>query len=144
MHMGKCMVYTVLMDTETQPDNAVRKKVLLVEDDTFLRDLVTEKLAHINVQLLQAGTGEAALEIIKKEKPALVLLDIVLPGISGFDVLTQIRADEAIAKTPVVILSNLGQEKDIARAKELGVLEFIIKVNVNPSEIVERVQALLA
>lgn len=132
------------MDTGTQPSKVVGKTVLLVEDDTFLRALVTEKLARIGVRLLQADTGEQALEIIKKEKPDLVLLDIVLPGISGFDVLTQMRADKNIASVSVIILSNLSEERDIARAKELGVTQFLVKVNVSPSELAERVRAMFA
>lgn len=124
-------------DTHT---NSESKKVLLVEDDTFLRDLISLKIAHAGIQLLQASTGEAALEIITKDKPDLVLLDIVLPGMSGFDVLEHIRADKDTENTSVMIVSNLGQEKDLIRAKKLGVSQFLVKINNTPSEIMRHIE----
>ena len=127
-----------------QSVSLVGKCVLVVEDDTFLRDLVSQKLQHEQVVLLQAGSGEEALEILKRaQKPEIILLDLVLPGISGFDTLAKIKADESLKDIPVIILSNLGQEKDLAEAKRLGSAGFMVKVNFSPSEIVTEIRRIL-
>jgi CheY-like chemotaxis protein len=95
------------------------KKILWVEDDAFLSDLVVAKLKHQGCTAFYAKDGEQALEMLKTTMPDVILLDLVLPGMSGFDVLSVVKSDPAYKNVPVIILSNLGQEKDIKAEHDL-------------------------
>ena len=118
-------------------------RILLVEDDSFLRDLISQKLKREGFNILEALDGEDALKKAKSEKPHLILLDLILPGIDGFETLRQIRVDEEIGKTPVIVLSNLGQKDDVEKAKRLGSTDYLIKAYNTPGEIVERIKQIL-
>lgn len=115
------------------------RKILIIEDDKFLRELCEKKLKQEGFEVVVAIDGKEGLEKIKTEKPDLVLLDIILPGISGFDILETIQLDAEINNIPVILLTNLGQEEDIKRAKDLGAKGYLIKANVFPSEIVKKI-----
>lgn len=117
-----------------------RKKVLVVEDDPLLTDLFAQKLTK-DFNFLHAPTGEVALDQIKNEAPDLVLLDILLPGIDGFEVLKRIKADPATASTRVIILSNLGSPEDMQKGTQLGAEKFIVKVSLSLSEVHALVKA---
>jgi DNA-binding response OmpR family regulator len=110
-----------------------QKFVLVVEDDKFLRDLCVKKLISDGYCVEIAIEGEEAYDKIKCKKPSLVLLDIIMPGMSGFDVLKKVRSDDdkEVASTPIVIFSNLGQESDLQRARELGANDFFVKANLD-------------
>lgn len=115
--------------------------ILVVEDDPLLSDLVSRKFSAEKINMEYAPTGEIALEFIKKDtKPNLILLDIRLPGIDGFEVLRQVKEDPTTKDIPVVIFSNFGEESDIARAKELGANKFIVKVSLSLDEVVNLVR----
>lgn len=118
--------------------------ILLVEDDSFLRDLISQKLRKEGLHILEAFDGEDALKKVKSERPHLILLDLILPGIDGFETLKQIRADEEVGKTPVIVLSNLGQKDDVEKAKRLGSTDYLIKAYNTPGEIVDRIKSVLA
>src|SRR3989338_1817451 len=118
--------------------------ILLVEDDNFLRDLISQKLRKENFNVLEALDGEDALKKSKSDKPHLILMDLILPGIDGFETLRQIRSDEEIGKTPVIVLSNLGQKDDVEKAKRLGATDYLIKAYNTPGEIVGRIKQILA
>jgi len=115
------------------------KKILIIEDDKFLRELISNKLAKRGYELIQAVDGEQGFEKTKKEKPDVILLDLILPGIDGFEVLSKIRKEKDIAETPVLILSNLGQKEDIEKALNLGAADYLIKAHFTPEEIVEKI-----
>ena len=117
--------------------------VLVVEDDRFLRDLIVKKLEKEGLTTIQAIDGEEGLRFIRENKPLLILLDLVLPGIDGFEVLRQVKADPETADIPVVILSNLGQKEDIDRGLNLGAKDYLIKAHLTPEEIVEKVKEIL-
>ena len=119
---------------------SVEKKVLVVEDDHFLAKIYKIKLAKENISAIISSDGEEALEIIKKEKPALILLDMVLPGINGFEILEKVRQEPALKKIPVIILSNLGQDADIARGKELGVIDYFVKSDISIHDVVKKIK----
>jgi DNA-binding response OmpR family regulator len=119
-------------------------KVLVVEDDNFLRDLLARKLGQENCQFTAAIDGENALKLMSENKPSIVLLDLILPGIDGFEVLSQIKQNESIKDVPVVILSNLGQESDIKRARELGADDFLVKANFSIDEVIAKIKELIA
>jgi DNA-binding response OmpR family regulator len=117
--------------------NPKGKKIMLVEDDKFLRDLCVKKLLIKGYMVDIAMDGDEAYEKIRCKKPDLVLLDIIMPGLSGFDVLKKIRAsqDPGIAGLPVIMLSNLGQDNDLKKAKELGANDFLIKADFDINDI---------
>ncbi len=119
------------------------KKILIVEDDKFLRELMTRKLLSLQYEVVSASDGEEGLEKIKTELPDVVLLDLILPGINGFEVLELAKKDSAIAKIPVIILSNLGQSEDIKKGLELGAQDFLVKAHFTPQEIVDKLKLIL-
>lgn len=115
----------------------------MVEDDKFLRELIVQKLEKEGFAVVQAVDGEEGVKKVKEEKPDLVLLDLILPGIDGFEVLTRVKEDPALVAIPVIILSNLGQKDDVERGLKLGVSGYLIKAHFTPSEIIEKVKSLL-
>ena len=119
------------------------EKILLIEDDKFLRELIIQKLGKEGYEVVEAAEGETGLAKMKEEKPNLVLLDLILPGIDGFEVLSRIKKVPSLVQIPVIILSNLGQEEDVRKGRELGANDYFIKANHTPSEVVEKVKALL-
>jgi DNA-binding response OmpR family regulator len=119
------------------------KKVLIVEDDKFLRELLGKKLAQVGYTAILAVNGEEGLEKVKKDKPDIVLLDLILPGINGFEFLEKRKSDPAISSVPVIILSNLGQREDIEKGLKLGAKDFLVKAHFTPQEIVNKLQMVL-
>ena len=120
------------------------EKILLIEDDKFLRELIIQKLGKEGYDVVEAAEGEAGVVKIAEEKPDLVLLDLILPGIDGFEVLRRIKENVEIASVPVIILSNLGQRDDVEKGMELGAVDYLIKAHFTPGEIVEKIKAILA
>ena len=115
------------------------KQILIIEDDKFLRELITKKLSKEGYQILEAEDGEEGFKKAASDKPDLVLLDLILPSMDGFEVLTKMKYDIALAKIPVIILSNLGQKEDVERGLKLGVVDYLIKAHFTPGEIIEKV-----
>jgi DNA-binding response OmpR family regulator len=121
----------------------MEKIILVVEDDKFLRELMTQKLIKEGFKISEAVDGEEGLKKIKEEKPGLVLLDLILPGIDGFDVLAKMKEDPEISQTPVIILSNLGQREDVERGLKLGATDYLIKAHFTPGEIIEKIKNII-
>ena len=119
------------------------KTILVVEDDKFLRELIVRKLIQEDFSTSEAIDGEDGMKKIKEEKPDLVLLDLILPGIDGFEVLSKMKEDMSLAKIPVIILSNLGQKDDVERGFKLGAVDYLIKAHFTPGEIIEKVKGAL-
>jgi DNA-binding response OmpR family regulator len=119
------------------------KTILIVEDDKFLRELITQKLAKEGYDTLMAIDGEEGIKKIKEGKPDLVLLDLILPGIDGFEVLSRMKEDENLAKIPVIILSNLGQREEVERGLKLGANDYMIKAHFTPREIIDKIKTIL-
>lgn len=115
------------------------KKILIIEDDDFLRNLILKKLERAGYNVLFAVDGNAGLSIIENEKPGLILLDIILPGIDGFEVLKRIKTNESLKDIPVIILSNLGEKKNIEQGLGLGADDYIIKAHHTLDEIIEKI-----
>ncbi len=116
------------------------KTILFIEDDKFLRELVIQKLIKEGYETSQAVDGEEGLKKIKEEKPDLVLLDLILPGIDGFEVLAKMKEDPVLAQIPVIILSNLGQREDVERGLKMGAVDYLIKAHFTPGEIIEKIK----
>lgn len=119
------------------------KKILIIEDDKFLRELITKKLVKEGYETAEAVDGEEGIKKVKEEKPDLILLDLILPGIDGFEVLSRIKDDPALAQIPVIILSNLGQREDIDKGLNLGAVDYLIKAHFTPGEIIEKIRTTL-
>lgn len=119
------------------------KKITVVEDDKFLRELITQKLSKEGYDITEAVDGEEGIETIKEEKPDLILLDLILPGIDGFEVLARIKSDPGISEIPVIILSNLGQKDDIERGLKMGAKDYLIKAHFTPEEIIKKINTVL-
>ncbi len=120
-------------------------KVLIVEDDKFLSELISAKLTKEGFDIVLATDGETGLEKAIAEHPEIVLLDIMLPGMSGFEVLQSLKGnpDEAIKSIPVLILSNFGQESKVQQGLDLGASDYLVKANFTTGEIVEKIKATL-
>ncbi|MES2623414.1 MAG: response regulator [Patescibacteria group bacterium] len=123
-------------------DILIGKRLLLVEDDTFLGSILSTRLRDKNVDVAYAATGEDALTELKKQKPDLVLLDVLLPGINGFEVLEVIRKDPETKDMHVIVLSNFSQVEDQKKATALGA-DFLVKALVNPDNILEKIVEVL-
>lgn len=121
-----------------------KKKILLVEDDRMLLEMYSAKFTHDGFDIRTAENGTDGLKLAKEWKPDLVLLDIILPKLDGFATLKEIRKDAAIKDTPVILLTNLGQDQDIKKGKILGADDYFVKANHTPTEVVEKVRGLLA
>jgi len=120
------------------------KTILIIEDDEFFRDLVDKKLISEGFDVAKAVDGEEGIKKIKEEKPDLILLDLLLPNIDGFEVLERIKKDPATASIPVIILSNLGQKEEVEKGLEFGAADFLIKAQFTSDEIIEKVKNVLA
>ncbi len=118
-------------------------KILLVEDDPFLIDIYMTKLKSEGFDLLSAKDGEEALEKIKKDKPALIILDIVLPNMDGWQVLKQIKNIKGAEKIKILVLSNLGQKEEVEKGLRLGADKYLIKSNFTPSQVVAELKELV-
>lgn len=116
------------------------KTILIVEDEEFLRQLMVRNLTKNGYVVFEAIDGETGVEKVKKLKPDLVLLDIILPGIDGFEVLSKIKNDLDLALIPVIILSNLGQKQEIKKGLEMGAKDFLIKASFTPKEIIDKIK----
>lgn len=119
------------------------KTVLVIEDDKFLRELIAQKLLKEGYNISEAIDGEEGIKKVKEEKPDLVLLDLILPGIDGFEVLSQMRADSSLTSIPVIILSNLGQKEDVEKGLKLGAADYLIKAHFTPGEIIDKIKIVL-
>jgi DNA-binding response OmpR family regulator len=119
------------------------KKILIVEDDKFLRELVARKLRAENYEPIEAKDGEEGIEKLINEKPDLVLLDLVLPNMGGFEVLEKAKKDPLVSSIPIIILSNLGQRDDVDKGMSLGAVDFLIKAHFTPQEIIEKINSVL-
>ena len=118
-------------------------QVLLVEDDPFLHKVLSQRLNDEGIAVTVATDGEAAVAEAAKISPDLILLDLILPKKSGFEVLSEIRAKGG-KKIPVIVLSNLGQQKDIDQIEKLGIEEYLVKADHSLSEIVVKIKKYLA
>lgn len=119
--------------------------VLLAEDDQFLSSLLKTRLTREGIAVTQAFDGEQAVSLVQSlsPAPALILLDLIMPKLSGFEVLQTIRLHPDLAHIPVFVLTNLGQDEDIAKVKELGAQEYFVKVRSSIDDIVTRIKAYL-
>ena len=120
------------------------KRILLAEDDRFLRRAAEARLRQHGFEVLIAHDGEEALQAARAERPDLVLLDVVMPRLQGFDVLKALKRDAVTARIPVIVLSNLGQDSDVEQAIALGAEAYLVKAHLSLQDLVQKIDATLA
>lgn len=126
------------MDTQQQFPT-----ILIVEDDTFLAGMYVAKLELEHFHVAVANEGEEGLRMAREKHPDLILLDVVLPKMDGFVVLENLKRDESTRAIPVILLTNLGQKRDIERGVALGANDYLIKAHFMPSEVVEKIKKVI-
>ncbi len=123
---------------------AAGRRILLAEDDRFLRKAAESALTRSGYTVVTAADGDEALARARDSAPELVLLDLIMPGRNGFDVLHALKSDPATKAIPVIVLSNLGQDGDVQRALALGAAAYCIKANLSLQGLVRQVEGVLA
>lgn len=120
-----------------------KKTILIIEDDKFLQSLVSKKLVEAGFEVLVSSDSKEAMKVLENQKPDLIVLDIILPIMNGFEILSMLKKDDATKNIPVIILSNLGQKEEVEKAMALGAVDFMIKVNFTPEEIVRKIKSII-
>ncbi|OGE78808.1 MAG: hypothetical protein A2751_01265 [Candidatus Doudnabacteria bacterium RIFCSPHIGHO2_01_FULL_46_14] len=120
-------------------------KILVVEDELMMRDLVVRKLASNGFDVKIAADGKEALVVWRTEAPDLVLLDLIMPEMDGFEVLQQVRSEKnsGLSNTPVIVLSNLWSNEDILKAQNLKIQGYLVKAYYTPDDILQKVKEVL-
>jgi len=116
------------------------KTILLVDDDLTLREMYEERLKTEGFIITQASNGEEAIKLAKETKPQIILLDIMMPKVNGFDVLKNLKADQATKGIPVIVLSALIQDVDRSEGKKLGAVDYIVKSETMPGEVIAKIK----
>jgi len=120
------------------------KMILIIEDDDFLQGLEAKKLKKEGYDVLTASNSVDAFKIINSDtKPDMILLDLLLPDVDGFMILKRIREDETLKNIPIIVFSNLSEEKDIKEANKLGISDFMVKSNFTLDELAEKIKVLI-
>ncbi len=121
-------------------------KILLVEDDPFLSSLLKNRLQKEGFEIILVRDGDEALNSLNNSVPNLILLDIILPKKSGFEVMEEVNKNPQLKnkKTPIIIISNLGQPEDIERGRRLGAIEYFIKAKISIDELIEKTKSFIS
>lgn len=118
-------------------------KILIIEDDDFLRSLAVTKLEKEAFEVFMAGEGKQGLELAQSHIPDLIILDLMLPIMSGFEVLKALKASATTQDIKIIVFSNLGEESDIKTCLDLGANDYLVKANFTLDELVEKIKGLL-
>jgi CheY-like chemotaxis protein len=127
----------------TNAINEKAKNILIIEDDKFYGNIFKTKFTQLNYNVAIAQDGIQGIAEAKKQKPDLILLDLIMPLKNGFETLIELKNDPSLKDIKVIVLSNLGQEDDVQKAKKIGAVEYIIKANVSLQEVVDKVNLYL-
>lgn len=120
-----------------------KKKILIVEDDGILQKALQEYLLAEGFETLSALNGEEGVNIAKEKKPDLILLDIILPKMDGYEVLKTVKLDDVTKNIPIIILTNLGSLNDVEKALELGATTYLIKADYKLEEVANKIKEIL-
>jgi len=115
------------------------KKILIIEDEELLSNLLKNKLSELGYEVSVASDGLQGFEAIKEVVPDLILLDLVMPKMNGFEVMRKMQEDDSISSIPIIIVSNSGQPVEIDKAKKLGAKDWLIKTEFDPQEVIDKV-----
>lgn len=119
------------------------KKILFIEDEQALQKTAGEVLGQEGFETFSALDGEAGLDLARKEKPDLILLDLILPKKDGFEVLSELKRDKETQDIPVVVVTNLEGAGDIEKVLELGATTYLVKANYSLEDVVSKIKSLL-
>lgn len=119
------------------------RKILVIEDDSFLQGLEVSKLEKSGYKVVTASTGGEAMKKINEPEIDVILLDLILPDFNGFEILTKIKGDEKLKNIPVIVFSNLSEERDINKSKELGAIDFLVKSNFTLDELIKHINIII-
>ena len=119
------------------------KKVLIIEDDPYISDMYAMKFKMGKYKVKLAKNGEKAFDELQKEKPDVILLDLLMPGMDGYEFLEKFKKEKEFKNIKVIILTNLGQKREVKRGLKLGADDYIVKAYFTPEEVVEKVENLL-
>ncbi len=126
-----------------QKNMSANKKILIVEDDEFLLSMYSTKFEIEGYEVVMASDGEMGVEKARKEKPGIILLDIMLPNMDGFDVLRKLKSNSETSAIPVILLTNLSQKQDVEQGLSLGADDYLVKAHFMPSEVVDKINRLI-
>ncbi len=115
------------------------KKILIIEDEKIMLELLQKKLTKEGYEVLVARDGKEGLEKMRKKNPNLILLDIIMPKMGGFEVMEEMNKDKKFKKIPVIVVSNSGQPVELDRAQKLGAKDWLIKTEFDPQEVLDKV-----
>jgi DNA-binding response OmpR family regulator len=120
-----------------------KAKVLIIEDEESLAQMYQTKFDHEGYEVVVANDGSIGIEQAQKTKPDIILLDIILPKKDGFMVLKELKSDKSTAGVKVIMLTNLGQDEDVIKGKKLGAIDYLVKANLTPAQLVAKVEEYL-
>jgi len=120
-----------------------KNRVLIVEDDQMIASMYKTKFEADGFECLMASDGPKGLEMAKKEKPDLVMLDVMLPQLDGFSILKEIKGDSKTKNIPVIMLTNLGTEEDKTKGQKMGAIDYLVKASLTPAEISKKIKEYL-
>lgn len=118
-------------------------RILVVEDEELLSSIIVRELANAGHDVRAAYNGEEAVQHASSDTPELILLDLIMPKMDGFQVLETLKKNPGTASIPVVVLSNLGQKEDIEKAKSSGAFDYMVKINFAPKEVCAKVKEIM-
>ncbi|MDP2598276.1 MAG: response regulator [Candidatus Liptonbacteria bacterium] len=119
------------------------RKIMVIEDDRFLSTVIKARLEKMGVEVTQAFDGEEAIKELSQGKPDLIILDLVMPRVTGFEVLDKISKTPELKDIPIVVLSHLAQDSDIEKARQMGAATYFVKVKVSIDEVINKVASLV-
>ncbi len=135
-------IFGYQISRETTDDGNTKKKIVWIEDDKLIGTILAKKLIASGFDLFHAKNGTEAMRHLSEHVPDAIVLDLLMPGMSGFDILQKVKADPRLKNVPSMILSNLNKQSDIERAKVLGAQKFLVKAAASLDQIVEEVRGL--
>ncbi len=121
----------------------LKKKILLVEDDPLILQIYKNRLVKAGFEVVSVSSGEEVMGKLRNERFDMVLLDIVLPEKSGFEILRKMKEDGELEKTKTLILSNIGEKEKVERALNMGVVDYLIKAHHTPSDVVSKIEEII-
>lgn len=120
-----------------------KKKILIIEDEKFLLEMYQSRFEKEGYRVSTAIDGQHGLELAQKEKPDLIILDIVMPGMDGYEVIKNLKKNSQTRKIIILVFSNLGQQEEINQGLKLGADDYIVKTDLTPSELINKVERML-
>ena len=120
-----------------------KTKIVLIEDDKMIAEMYVLKFQDEGFDVTAAEDGKTGIDLVKEKKPDIILLDIILPKMDGFSVLKSLKSDESVKNIPVILLTNLGQDGDVRKGLDLGAIDYLIKANYTPAQVVDKVKSLI-